>query len=136
MNPHYVSVLFLAAQTVVAAPATTLPAAVERAFDLYSALPSELLPTLREAQDKTSAEKVAGKLHKKLLHIYNTREAVHKMPALTAEQARIVEARYAHRMRSEWAKMYEEIERLRLARCYESAELWKEFRTMCMMIEK
>ncbi len=136
MNLHYLSVLCLAAPAVVAAQSVSLPPAVVKAFDLYSNLPSELVPVLQEARDKASADKTASKLHKKLLAIYNTREALHKMPELSAEQARLVEQRYAYRMRSEWARMYEEIERLRLSRCFESAELWKEFRTMCMMIEK
>lgn len=136
MTSYYLNALWLAIPAVLAAPTSTLHPAIEKAFDLYTALPSELIPVLQEAKDKSSADKAATKLHKKLQSIYITREAVHNIPTMTAEQRQLVEARYSKRMRREWAKMYEEIERIRMARCFESAELWNEFRTMCMMIEK
>ena len=128
--------LCLAVPAVVAAQESTLTPAVEKAFELYCSLPSVLVPVLQEATSKTSADTAAKKLPATYPAIFQAREAIRNIPALTAQQNQAVQERYALRMRTEWARMYAEIERLRIARCYESMSLWKEFRTMCMMIEK
>jgi hypothetical protein len=119
-----------------AAPAKELPAAVDKAFTEYAALPGKLIPALSMAQDKASADAAAEKLRLALPAIYDARELLHHMPQLTPAQNEQVKQTYGHRMRVEWAKLYEQIARVREARCYQSVALAQAFRLMCMMIEK
>lgn len=129
--------LSLAALPVVhAAQTTELPAAVEKAFADYTALPGKLVPVLRKAQNQTSADAAAEELQKALPAIYDAREQLHRMPGLTPAQNEQVRREYGHRMRVEWGRMYEQIARLRQARCYQSVSFAQAFRLMCMMIEK
>lgn len=125
------------APAVYAAPAVQqLPAEVTDAFSCYTALPSQLVPVLQQAQDKDSADAAAPVLHQTLTHIYTAREKLHRMPALTPAQNEQVRTQFGQQMRQEWARLYEEILRLRAANCHKSVALAKEFRLMCMMIEK
>lgn len=130
------SVLCLTAPVVWAAPATELPAAVQQAFETYTALPGKLLPSLQKAQDKGSATQAAQQLKTALPAIYQAREMLHNMPRLTPHQNQQVRTRYGHRMREEWAGIYEQISRLKAARCYQSAEFAEVFHLMCLMIER
>ena len=116
--------------------AAELPAPVTEAFDSYTALPSVLVPILEKAHDKESATSAAVELRAALPSIFRTRESLHKMPTLTPEQNQLVRTQYGQRMREEWAKMYEQIARVRQANCFKSVELAQAFRLMCMMIEK
>lgn len=113
-----------------------LPSAVTQAFDAYTALPGKLVPLLSKAQDKASATAVAGKLQLAMTDIYKSRELLHNMPRLTATQNQQVRTQYGQRMREEWARMYEQISRLKKERCYQSAEFAEAFHLMCMMIER
>ena len=131
-----ISLMCLAAPVVCAAPATELPATVEKAFADYTALPGKLIPLLQKAQDTASADAVAPELHKSLGAIYDTRDQLHKLPRLSARQNEAVRAKYGQKMREEWGKMYEQITRLRETSCYQSVALAQTFRLMCMMIEK
>lgn len=136
MKSYCFALLGLSIPAVCAAPATELPAAVQQAFDSYTALPARLVPLMQKAQDATSATAVAGELKAALPAIYETREQLHNMPQLTPTQAQLVRTRYGQRMREEWARMYEQISRLKAARCYQSADFAEVFHLLCMMIER
>ncbi|MBR5888741.1 MAG: hypothetical protein IKY92_01700 [Akkermansia sp.] len=114
----------------------TLPAGVAEAFDCYTALPGQLVPVLRKAQDEASADTTAAELHQALVLIYEAREKLNKLPALTSAQNQQVRLQYGQKMRQEWAALYAEIVRIRDARCFQSVPLAQEFRLMCRMIEK
>lgn len=129
-------VLCLTAPMVWAAPAAELPTAVRQAFETYTALPARLVPLLQKAQDTASATNVAPELKKSFSAIYEAREQLHQMPALTPAQNQQVRTCYGQKMRVEWGRMYEQIGRLKEARCYQSAEFAEAFRLMCMMIER
>lgn len=132
------SSLMLAACVVHAAPVETqtLPPAVVDAFTCYTGLPSKLVAVLQMAKDKESAEAAAPQLHEALAHIYTAREKLHHMPRLTPAQNQLVRTRYGQSMREEWGSLYAEIARLKQANAYHSESFLKEFRLMCMMIEK
>ena len=131
-----IALICLATPVVCAAPATELPATVDKAFADYTALPGKLIPILQKARDTASADAVAPELHKTLGEIYDTRNQLHKLPRLSARQNEAVRAKYGQKMREEWGRMYEQISRLRNANCYQSVALAQTFRLMCMMIEK
>lgn len=114
----------------------SLPSAVESAFSAYTGLPAVLVPVLQQAQDKGSATRAAKELQAKFPAICEARQKIKDIPRLTLEQDQQVRLRYGQRMREEWAKMYYEIERLRLNRCFQSDEMRDAFRLMCLMIEK
>lgn len=109
---------------------------VRDAFESYIELPSILVPVLKKAQDKQSADAAAAELSAALPNIYTTRSKLHNIQSLTQEQSIAISSQYGQRMREEWARIYEEIERLRKARCHQSPEFLKAYRLMCMMIEK
>lgn len=109
---------------------------VRDAFESYIELPSILVPVLKKAQDKQSADAAAAELSASLPNIYTTRSKLHNIQSLTQEQSIAISRQYGQRMREEWARIYEEIERLRKTRCYQSPEFLKAYRLMCMMIEK
>lgn len=136
MKHYQLSYLSVIAPILMVASAADLPPAVDAAFRDYTALPSRLIPILQKAQDKESADEVAPELRNALTHVYEARNNLHSIRQLTPAQSRIVNERYAQKMREEWAAMYAEINRLRRARCYQSAELLDVYRLMCMMIEK
>lgn len=136
MKVHSFALLGLSIPAVCAAPAAELPAAVQQAFDSYTALPAQLIPLMQKAQDSASATAVAGELKAALPAIYEAREQIHNMPQLTPAQTQLVRTRYGQRMREEWARMYEQISRLKAARCYQSADFAEVFHLMCMMIER
>lgn len=133
MNYCALAILPIAAPIV---QATELPPSVRLAFETYTALPAQLVPVLKEVQDKASASAAAEKLKGRLTCIYEAREKLHNMPALTSSQNQLVRTRYGQRMREEWALMYEQITRLKNNRCYQSAEFAEIFHLMCMMIER
>lgn len=114
----------------------SLPPAVERAFSAYTNLPSVLVPVLQQAQDKDSATSAAKELQAKFPALCEARQKIKDMPQLTPEQNQQIRLQFGQRMREEWAKMYYEIERLRLNRCFQSDEMRDAFRLMCLMIEK
>ncbi|MBQ9829458.1 MAG: hypothetical protein IJO38_03885 [Akkermansia sp.] len=130
------SALCLTVPAVWAAPAAELPAAVQQAFDTYTALPGKLVPLLQKAQDTETATQAAPQLKAALPAIYEARELLHNMPRLTPTQNQLVRTRYGRRMREEWAGMYEQISRLKAERCYQSAGFAEVFHLMCLMIER
>ena len=115
---------------------TSLPPAVEKAFSAYTSLPSVLVPVLQQAQDKGSATSAAKVLQAKFPAICEARQKIQDIPQLSPEHNQLVRLQFGQRMREEWAKMYYEIERLRLNRCFQSDEMREAFRLMCLMIEK
>lgn len=136
MKSFCFALLGLSIPAVCAAPIPELPAAVRNAFDSYTALPAQLVPLLQKAQDSASADAMATELKSALPAIYRARELLYNMPQLTPGQTQEVRIRYGQKMREEWAKMYEQISRLKSVRCYQSAELAEIFHLMCMMIER
>ncbi|MBR6576543.1 MAG: hypothetical protein IKK73_05365 [Akkermansia sp.] len=120
----------------IASADTRLPAPIEKAFSAYTSLPSVLVPVLQQAQDKDSATSAAKVLQAKFPAICEARQKIKDMPQLTPEQNQQIRLQFGQRMREEWAKMYYEIERLRLNRCFQSDEMRDAFRLMCLMIEK
>lgn len=136
MNLPGLVAICLTLPVVYAAPAAELPAAVDKAFANYTALPGKLIPVLQKAQDKASADSAAPELRAALSAIYESREQLHRIPRLSPEQNEQARRQYGQKMREEWGRMYEQISRLRQARCYQSLPFAQEFRLMCMMIEK
>lgn len=122
-----------------ALPAATaqesLPASVCATFDLYVALPGELVPLLQEAQDRESADRVAGKLRAFLPRLYEARSAIEQIPRLSPAATAELERRYGHRAQVGWGAVYKEIFRLQKNQCFGSTLLAKEFNILCMMLK-
>ena len=132
----YSGILAVAVAAQVALAGQPLPAAVADAFACYTALPSQLVPVLQKIRSQESADAHAAELHTAINNIYTAREKLHHMPELTPAQNQQVREQFGMQMREEWARLYAEITRLRQANCFKSVSLAREFRTMCMMIEK
>lgn len=113
-----------------------LPESVVKAFDAYTSLPGTLVPILKKANDKESADKAAQELHKALTSIYDARDLLHAMPKLTPAQNQQVRVQYGQKMREEWAQLYEQVERIHKMGCFHSRDLAKACNLMNMMIEK
>ncbi len=116
--------------------AQELPPLVDEAFAGYAALPSTLVPILAEAKDKASADAAAPKLFEALTAVYDARSALHRIPSLGERETQLVQQKYEARLRSEWGKLFEHIYRLQKAKCYGSLPLFKQFQTLCLMLEK
>lgn len=121
-----------------AAPQTApaLPRTLTEAFDAYTAMPDVLLPPLKAAQDKASAEAAAPQLKTALEALYDMRNKMQLVTEIPAEHKAAVEEKYAHRMRVQWGKVYEEIFRLQKEQCYDAPEFTKMFRVMMLMLGK
>ncbi len=109
---------------------------VDAAFASYVALPSQLLPILSEAQDKESADAAAPRLKAALPLVYEARTALHHLPSLGKEETQLVQKKYETHMRQEWGKLFEHIYRLQTKKCYGSLLFFKQFQTLCLMLEK
>ena len=119
-----------------AAQEVKLPESVVKAFDAYTSLPDTLVPILKKATDKESADKAAPELRKALARIYDARDLLHSMPKLTPAQNQQVRLQYGQKMREEWGSLYEQVERLRKNGCFQSQDLADVCNLMNMMIEK
>ncbi len=113
-----------------------LPEHIATAFEKYTAAPGSLVPILKGVTDKASADAAAPRLREALVSVYEARSALHDIKRLTKEQSQIVQERYALKMRQEWGLLYEQIARLRKARCYQSREFAQSYQIMCMLIER
>ncbi len=116
--------------------AQAIPPLVEEAFEGYAALPSTLVPILAEAKDMASADAAAPKLFAALPAVYDARTALHRIPTLGEKETQLVQQKYETRLRSEWGKLFEHIYRLQRAQCYGSLPFFKQFQTLCLMLEK
>lgn len=131
------SLLFaLCAAPAMHAAAADIPADIDRSFADYVALPDTLVPILESATDKASADAAADKLFAVLPKVYDTRSALQKIPALTPSTAAAVQEKYEREMRTGWGRVYAQIFRLQKVRCYDSVPFFKQFHTLCMMLDQ
>lgn len=108
----------------------------DRAFADFTALPLELLPVLEGVTDRESAEQSAEKLNALLPRVYDSRTAMTRIQTLTLAEKRELLQKYEKDMRANWGKVYAEIFRLQNNRCYNSLAFFKQFHTLCMMLNK
>ena len=122
----------------VALPAegAALTPALDGAFRRYVSLPDALLPVLESAKDRKSADHAAADLQALLPRVYEARQELRSIQALTPQQQQTVRERYESAMRSRWGKVFDHIYRLQRSHCYESVEFFKHFSTLCVMLEK
>ena len=105
-------------------------------FERYIALGDELSLLLEKAQDKRSAETLAGELQGVLLRVDESRLEMRAITNLTEAQSRHIREKYEKRMRTSWGKVYDQIYRLQKSRCYDSVALLKPFSILCSFLEK
>lgn len=113
-----------------------LPGAITELFDAYVSLPDTLVPVLQSATDKHAADKAAPRLREELKKLFAIRESLQKVRSLTPKQNEQVRKRYEKDMREQWGKVYTEMFRLQRNRCYGSADFAREYKTMCLMLNK
>ncbi len=128
--------LALAPLVAVQALAGEISPEVDAAFARYAALPSKLLPVLAQAKSQESADAAAPALYELLAEVYDARSALRRIPSLSAEETQQVQQKYERQLRQDWGKLFEEIYRLQRTRCYESLPFFKQFQTLCLMLEK
>ncbi len=109
---------------------------VDAAFAAYAGLPSKLVPILASAQDKDSADAAAPCLKAALPAVYDARTALHNIPALSKEETQLVQRKYETQLRREWGTLFEQIYRLQKAQSYGSLAFFRQFQTLCLMLEK
>ncbi len=130
------STLALAASLAPLVEAQAIPPLVDEAFASYANLPALLIPILAGAQDRDSADVAAPKLFAALPAVYDARSALHRIPTLGPRETQLVQQKYEKKLRSEWGKLFEQIYRMQRNRCYGSLPLFKQFQTLCLMLEK
>ncbi len=112
-----------------------IPDNVEQAFAHYNELPALLAPVLEEAKDKESAEAAAPKLQALLTKVYDARSELQNIKLTPEIQAELKE-KYGRKMQEDWGRIYQNIFRLQKARCYLSLSFFKQFHTLCMMLDQ
>lgn len=112
-----------------------IPDNIEKAFAQYNELPALLTPVLEEAKDKESAEAAAPKLHALLPKVYDARSALQDV-RLTPEMQEELRQKYGRKMQEEWGQIYQHIFRLQKTRCYNSLAFFKQFHTLCLMLDQ
>lgn len=122
--------------SLVAAAESAIPAEVDKAFSDYIALADTLAPILASAQDKVSADAAADQLFAELPKVYDVRSALHSIQDLPPEAAATIKTKYEAEMRTRWGEVYRHLFRLQKARCYDSIPFFKQFHTLCMMLER
>ena len=128
--------MVLAAPLWVCATESTSPREYDAAFERYIALGDELSLLLEKAQDRRSAETLAGELQGVLLRVDESRLEMRSITNLTETQSRHIREKYEKRMRTSWGKVYDQIYRLQKSRCYDSVALLKPFSILCSFLEK
>ncbi len=116
--------------------AQSIPPLVDEAFAEYAALPAKLIPILEEAKDRESADTAAPKLFAALPAVYDARTALHRISNLGERETKLVQQKYETLLRREWGKLFEHIYRLQKAKSYGSIPFFKQFQTLCLMLEK
>lgn len=119
-----------------AAQEQSLPPHITTVFDTYTALPDVLLPPLRAAKDKASADAAAPQLKAALEKLYDARTQMQTLTSLTPGEKAEVEKRYGLKMRQQWGKVYEEMFRIQKEQCFGSAEFGKLYSVMGLMLGK
>ena len=113
-----------------------LPRQITEAFDAYVALPQSLVPVLKSASDKQSADAAAVRLLPELKKLYGIRDALRKVNALTPQQNEVIRRKYERDMREQWGLVYTEMFRLQQNRCYGSNDFAKLYKLMCLLLNK
>ncbi|MDO5472007.1 MAG: hypothetical protein Q4F35_01605 [Akkermansia sp.] len=113
-----------------------IPQNIDQAFERFTALPNTLVPILEKAKDRQSADAAAKELNDALPLIYDARTEFMNIQSLSPEVSAEVLMKYEKNMRRNWGKVYENIFRLQKARCYDSIAFFKEFQTLCAMLEQ
>ncbi len=114
----------------------SLPAHIVELFEAYIALPDTLVPVLKSATDKQTANNATPLLREELKKLYSIRESLQKITNLTPRQNELVRKRYEKDMRERWGNVYTEMFRLQQNRCYEAAEFARVYKIMCLMLNK
>lgn len=131
---------FLTAAVLLCLPAaaqeSALPQHIADVFDTYTALPDTLLPPLRAAKDKASADAAAPQLKAALEKLYDARTRMQTLTSLSPEEKAAVEKLYGLKMRQQWGKVYEEMFRIQKEKCFGSAEFGKLYSVMGLMLGK
>lgn len=112
-----------------------LPHDVDQAFSHYNELADRLIPILESAKDKESAEAAASELNALLPKVYDVRTELQKLK-LAPEEQEEARQKYGHAMQVRWGKAYEHIFRLQKSRCYDSLAFFKQFHTLCAMLDQ
>lgn len=133
---HIAALIWGATAAITCAAEQAIPADIDKAFAEYVALPNTLLPILEEVKDKATADAAADKLYAELPKVYDSRSELQKIATLPPEVAQHLKQKYEKEMRSRWGKVYNHIFRLQKARCYDSLPFFKQFHTLCMMLEQ
>lgn len=132
----YVSLLLC--PFVLAAPSAAgedIPSDVDQAFEHYAQLPGMLVPILSSAVDKKSADAAADALFRALPAIYDAQTELQPFQTLSPDISHAVRAKYERRIRTGWGDVYQHIFRLQKAKCYGSLPFFRQFQTMCRMLE-
>lgn len=132
----WLCLLLVGGTTALPVCAADLPAALDGAMQRYIALPDALLPVLEAARDKASADRAAEDLQALLPRVYEARQELRDITALSPSEQELVRRRYEMQMRTRWGKVFSHIFRLQRTRCYESVSFFKHFNTLCVMLEK
>lgn len=119
-----------------AAQEQALPPQIASVFDTYTALPDVLLPPLRAAKDKASADAAAPQLKAALEKLYDARTQMQTLTSLSPAEKEAVEKHYGLKMRQQWGKVYEEMFRIQKEKCFGSAEFGKLYSIMGLMLGK
>lgn len=114
----------------------SIPREVDQAFATYTAIPATLVPVLEKVVDRKSAETAAPKLRTELITLYKNRSELEKIQTLSPAVKAEVLQKYEMDMRRSWGQVYEQIFRLQKAQCYGSVNFYREFQTLCMMLNK
>lgn len=116
--------------------AADVPGEVDTAFRHYVQLPDMLLPVLKKARDKESAEAAAPELQEILAKVYDARRDLLKIESLSPEIAAELRKRYEKDMRAGWGKVFAQISRLLKAGSYGSPAFSKQMNTLCLLFEE
>lgn len=132
----YTSFIALALPATCSIVQAAIPQDIDQAFAQYIALSDKLLPILIKAQDKDSADAAASELYAVLPLVYDARSAVSKIDQLSPEVSTEVVMKYEKPMRQKWGAVYSHIFRLQKSRCYDSLALFKQFQTLCALLDQ
>ena len=136
MNIHLTGCATLAAFAIPAAYAQeSLPPEVCSAFELYIALPASVVPVMQGVKDRQTADAAAEALHQLMPRVYETRDAVEKIPQLSPAATQELERRYGRKAQTAWGPVYQEIFRLQKNQCFGSTALAREFNILCMLLK-
>ena len=113
-----------------------IPADIDRVFRTYTAIPDTLVPVLEKATSRESADSAAPELRVELITLYKNRAELENIQSLSPAVKAEVLKKYEMDMRRSWGKVYEQIFRLQKVQCYGSVNFYREFQTLCMMLNK